>query len=221
MPAIIIVQFESPHLLRRQLPAIKEYLPGADIFVYDNSRLFCNQETNRGYCSSLPGVTYRSVMTDEKDFSLNHSRALNYAFIDLRHVYDVLLFLDHDVFPFAPCTILQQAEANSFVGFKQNVGNVTYLHPAVLAINTRLVNHVDFSPQPGLDTGGRMAHLINDANTKYIGYFKNEEIGYEILDSTFMHFVKGSNWTGDEGHKERLKTLFATYDNIISILRTS
>jgi hypothetical protein len=63
-----------------------------------------------------------------------------------------------------------------------------------------------------------MAPLINDTNTKFISYTKNEEIGYEILDNTFMHFVKGSNWKGAEGHKERLKTLFETYENIISLL---
>jgi hypothetical protein len=216
MAAIIIVQFESPHLLARQLPAIARYIHGAQVYVYDNSRIHSNKVRNQAHCDSY-GAHYRSVTSDEKDFSMNHSRALNYAFIDLRHGHDVLLFLDHDMFPIRETDILQQAEQHAFIGFKQCIKGTTYLHPALLAINTRRINYVDFAPCDGLDTGGRIAPLITDENTAYISYAKNEDLGYEILNGTFMHFVKGSNWTGASGHNERLKVLFDELDKISDV----
>jgi len=206
-PAIVIIQFECPHLLQVQLPMINKHLPGVPVYVYDNSRSMGSLYNNRLICGTYK-ANYQSLFSNEGDFSMHHSSALNYAFIDLRHKYDLLLFIDHDMFPFKETTILQDASNYHFAGYKQRVNGVTYLHPGFIAINTAKVNFVDFSPCEGLDTGGKIAAYITGENTYFVAYAKNEEIGYEIINDSFMHFVKGSNWTKSEDHWGRLDKLF-------------
>src|SRR5688572_25347760 len=78
---------------------------------------------------------------------------------------------------------------------------------------------IDFSPEPGLDTGGSLWRVIEKYGEKACvffnesyhenPYFKNKEQGHYAMinNEMFMHFVAASNWKNQEKHQERVSAL--------------
>ena len=222
--AAAIVQYNGDIFLEKQIERLRKYVTlnmgdTLDIIVADNSDpARCNEchggkaNKNAAICSNN-GAIYMPMEFREGDNSTHHAMALNHIYHNYRSNFNGLLFLDHDIFPFNKTDILVNLPGHTFVGLAQEKGGAKYLHPALLGINLDLMQQdLNFLPTGGLDTGGQLAPLINDGNTKWLSLqYRNEgnDTFYEIIGDEWMHFVKGSNWNGNPNHKKRLKYLFS------------
>lgn len=225
-----IVNYNRSCFLREQIARINRYLLHAkddrvNICIADNSTNKSDRDVNENLCKEL-GLFYMDCDFNEGDPSLHHSLALN--LLNDKSLYeenDISLFLDHDTFLFAPSNIIYTTIGKNFAGIGQNKVGKVYLHPNCLVINNALVPRevINLSPCEGMDTGGRLsdyiATLINSQiNWVSFGYGEYNYEGtndmYEIIDGSFMHFVKGSNWNRNPRGQQRQDALLAELQKI-------
>lgn len=205
-----IVNFNRSCFLRDQVARIDRYLLRAKsdrvtICIADNSTNTEDRRINELLCNEL-GMFYIDCDIHEGDPSLHHSLALNILHQkSIADENDFTLFLDHDTFMFAPSNIIYDCREKHFAGIGQAKIGKMYLHPNCLLLNNKFVppEIVNLSPCEGMDTGGRLADYIGGLKTEQLnhltfeyGSFVYDGINdiYEIIDRTFMHFIKGSNW---------------------------
>ena len=205
-----IINFNSPQFVAEQVSRIKQFLKPDVVIVFDNStKLLATFEIKEA--ANNYGAYYSHTPATDGDASRHHAEALNYAYAALREKYDIVALFDHDVFPFKESRIFEIAQSYDFCGLKQIAGGKEYLHPGYLFINTKLVaEDLDFMPIPGMDTGGQLHELIKEKEVLSLSYEYEPELGYEIINGSMMHFVKGSNWQGMDKdlHEQRIKKLF-------------
>ena len=225
-----IVNYNRSCFLREQISRINRYLLRAKddrvtIAVADNSRNSEDRKVNELICNELL-AEYRPYNFDEGDPSLHHSLALNDLYAKgITEENDFCLFMDHDTFLFAPSNIIYDSREKHFSGIGQAKMGKMYLHPNALLINNKFVPRevVNMCPCAGMDTGGRLADYIGALRTEQINHLKFEygefnyegvNDTYEIIGSSFMHFVKGSNWNRNPKGSQRETALMAELQKI-------
>lgn len=225
-----IVQFNKSCFLREQLSRINRYLLLArqdelNISIADNSTNSEERRVNEFICKEL-GVRYLDYDLTNADPSMHHSMALNQLFqTSIEEENDFSLFFDHDTFMFAPSNIIYESIDKQFAGIGQAKISKMYLHPNTLLINNRFVPRevVNFTPCEGMDTGGRLSDYIGGLTTSQINHLKFEygdynydgtNDKYEVIASSFMHFIKGSNWNGNKKWEQREKVLIEELQKI-------
>ena len=225
-----IIQYNKSCFLREQLVRIKRYLlltreDELNISVADNSSIHDERRTNKGICNELE-VRYMNYEFEEGDPSLHHSMALNALHqTSMEETNDFTLFLDHDTFMFSPSNIIYKSINKHFAGIGQQKEGKLYLHPNCLLINNKFVPReaVNLTPCAGMDTGGRLSGYIGTLRADQINYidfrygnfnYGGIEDSYEILDNSFMHFIKGSNWNGNPKGEQRNEALVAELQKI-------
>lgn len=208
-----IVQYNKSCFLREQIVRINRYLLMAredvlTINIADNSTNVEERRVNKLICEELR-VRYMDYDMNEGDPSAHHSMALNALYqTSIEEQNDFTLFFDHDTFMFAPSNLIYKSLKKNFAGLGQAKVDKMYLHPNCLLINNKFVPRevVNLSPCAGMDTGGRLSDYIGTLKTEQINHLKFEygdftyggtnDI-YEIIDESFFHMIKGSNWNGN------------------------
>lgn len=218
-----IVQFNRSCFLREQIARINRYLLRAyddklTIAISDNSTDEEDRKVNEILCKEL-NLFYMDCDFNNGDPSVNHSMALNVLYQkSILEENDFTLLLDHDTFMFDSSNIIYASRAKHFAGIGQAKLSKMYLHPNTLLINNKFVPReiVDFTPCEGMDTGGRLSDYISSLRTEQINHLSFEYGNYsysgindfyEIIDKSFFHMIKGSNWNGNVCWEERQKTL--------------
>ncbi len=130
-----------------------------------------------------------------------------------------------------PETLKERLLAGIYQMREVNGEKKVYLWPGALMINCAGLGDdkamIDFSPAPGLDTGGSLYKIIDKSIPDHI-YFMDEEHHQNpdfnknqysfysmIYNQTFMHCIAGSNWCEQPHHKERINSLFNVLDGRI------
>lgn len=216
---VVIVNYNSPKFLEPQIIRLRKYLKlndgdTLDIIVADNSRRGSAIKLNKQTCEKL-GAIYIKFHFDEGDYSSHHALALNEIVKQYRDNFNSLLLIDHDIFLFDYSDILLRAGDRRFIGLAQNKIGRTYLHPGLLLINLDAVQNIEFNflPCDGMDTGGQMCDVVEKSKVEYLNVFYTEyeteglKDFYEVIDNTWMHFVKGSNWNKNKNHSIRIEYL--------------
>lgn len=207
-----IITFNTSRFLQRQYDLFKLFVPG-DFVVIDNSSDYTKSAEIKAICK-LNGIDYTKTQINEADHSKSHAFALNTALGLYREAYDSILMCDHDIFPLKnielPETILagiqQIRKSPAYHGSDRVIFN--YMWPGLLFLNTQQLKNVeiDFMPceisDTYLDTGGQLYKIIT-GNPERIKYFEEKhietEVGiYALIEGSWMHFLKGSNWVKDE-----------------------
>jgi hypothetical protein len=218
-----IVQFNKSCFLREQLVRINRYLLCANedkltVNIGDNSTIHEERRTNKAICDEL-GVRYMDYSMSDGDPSLHHSMALNPLYqTSIEEQNDFSLFFDHDTFMYAPSNIIYDSREKHFAGIGQAKLGKMYLHPNVLLINNKFVPRsvINFTPCAGMDTGGRLADYVGTLTNSQIkhlkyeyGNFNYEGVNdiYELIDESFFHMIKGSNWNNNPKGKQRQEVL--------------
>jgi hypothetical protein len=145
-----------------------------------------------------------SVIIDSDIFMIN-----NFSFEDYIGDYDI-------------CGIFQQ----------RNDYKTIYLWNAFVIINKNINKkkiNIDFEPIDGTDVGGKTSEVLGKLNVKWVKHTADIEsdeseifdddiklkydksFGCQIIEESFIHYYRGSNWDsmGDEYHKN--KTNFINY----------
>jgi glycosyltransferase involved in cell wall biosynthesis len=230
---IVTVTFNISKLLEYQVRSINKFCKDKyEFIVFDNSN---NQDEIIKIKSICDNNKIRLIKTDfnltnsHNNPSNNHGLALNYAHNILKNEFDFLFFIDHDLFPIKDFSIEEILWDNIMAGHKQTILNNTYIWPGCLMM-TRLNETFDFTPQGSLDTGGGLTNFINN-NLNKILFIKHKhepinvglnnyymhEFYDDLLEGTFMHFIKSSNWCNvDESiFNLRQNYLFSILDDFI------
>lgn len=225
-----ITQYNRSCFLREQIARINRYLLMAredilTIAIADNSTNEADRKVNELLCNEL-GLFYMDCDFKERDPSLHHSMALNVLYEkSIVDQNDFTLFFDHDTFMFNASNIVYDSRDKHFAGIGQAKLGKQYLHPNVCLINNKFVPKeiVNFTPCEGMDTGGRLSDYISNIEHKQINHLSFEygacSYGlindvYEIIDNSFFHMIKGSNWNGNKYGQERQEALLKILQEI-------
>lgn len=221
MTGIIIIFYNNAELLLRQYAAIKASCTEAyRLVVVDNSS-DVQAAKDMQYHAGRLGLEYLKTNAASSNGSESHAFAANLAWQRYRDRFETIVFLDHDCFPIKPWSAGAILGTNYLMaGLGQQNGR--YYWPGCLMVRSTV--DLDFSPMPGMDTGGGTYKAIEENegqafffNEAYCEnpYFSNSQYNFYALinDGMFMHFINGSNWNNAAENQERLNSLYNILEN--------
>lgn len=221
--AIIIIVYNTSALIIKQLECIKKYCQddSYDIIIVDNSTI---QEVSESVEYHSKECIYLKTNASSQYGSSSHAFAANLAYMKFRDDYQYFFYLDHDCFPIKPFSIVKTLNGKSMAGIGQQKSKLYYWPGCLMFM--RSTHGIDFSPLPGLDTGGSLYKLMEKYGKDDLIFFNEKHVQnpefnksfynfYSLINNgTFMHFVNGSNWNKSESHDERLNSLINELDRI-------
>lgn len=218
MIGVFTIAFNQPDLIARQIQSFRRHVSGAYHFrVMDNSSEDKAAEDIRRITEAAGDGFYYARLPYGTGHLAGHShqKALNFTYHHHKSMYDVMLFLDHDVFPVTRIDLEEEMRGFAIWGYKQQrlKRGVEYLYmwPGLVMLDNRKIdmNLVDFDGHWGItDSGGKLAHLIAmlpAEQVKFIGggetFLKEHpEIRIDYFEKKWVHFSNGSNWQNLRGH---------------------
>ncbi len=219
--AIIIITYNQPDLLPRQLDCLKRFCKDDyRVIVIDNSTNL-DARTSIKYHSQKH--TYLRVRASANNGSESHAFAANFSWLKFKDDFDFIFWLDHDCFPFADFSVVETLGGKVAAGLLQEKAK-TYFWPGCLMVDRQQVGEVDFSVSPGLDTGGGTYKILETAGLEnYVQlseayeqnpYFNKSQYNfYSVIDERFMHFIAAGNWSNTNDNEERINSLFNVLQN--------
>jgi len=222
MLGIVIITYNCSKLLRKQIERIQKHCKDSyEIIVVDNST---NKQEIQAvkYISSLYKVIYLKTDASSRNGSGSHAFAANVSWQKYGKSYSHFLYLDHDCFPIKDFSVSEVLGDKVIAGIGQQKSK-TYLWPGCLMFKSGL--DIDFSVnhELGLDTGGNLYKIIEQApddviyfdeiHTENPEFTKNMYNFYALInDGMFMHFINGSGWNNVGNQEERLNSLINILD---------
>ena len=213
---IIIVTFNAPNLLVRQLEYLRRFCKDDyQVIIVDNS-------SDKAAAAAIKYHAGNSIYlrSGAKSFggSESHAFAASLGYTKFKDSYDYLFFADHDLFPFKPFSVVEILNGKLMAGLGQEKSK-TYFWPGCFMFNAKQVKDLDLGTAPGLDTGGGTWKAIEEHgldNCVFLSesyeqnpYFNKSKYDfYSVIGEVFMHFVAASNWNKQNDHEERINSLF-------------
>lgn len=234
---IIVVAFNNPELIRYQYQLIKKYV--SDDYTYmvaDNSTNLNDRKIIETFCEknqlvyiSLPNNFMKVIGP-----SYSHAVSLNYIchkILSKRQSY-AYAFLDHDIFPIKPYSIVQHLDNQSIYGVLRERGSGWYLWPGMAFFRYDVIRpeQLDFMPiqiddAVYMDTGGGNWLLhYQYIQRKNIFFPKVEQVSFRegddyhgdtiqyIDERAWLHTINGSCWKQvAEGKDDIIRELLNQY----------
>ena len=224
MLAIVIITYNCSKLLRKQIERIERHCKDQfELIIIDNST---NKQEAQAvkYIASLSKCIHLKTDASSKNGSGSHSFAANVSWQKFKDKYDYFFYLDHDCFPIKDFSVKDILGDKVIAGIGQQKSK-KYLWPGCLMFKSGL--DIDFSVnhELGLDTGGNLYKIIEQApddiiyfdeiHTENPEFTKNMYNFYAMInDGMFFHMINASNWN-DKGHQEeRLNSLINLLDRL-------
>lgn len=216
MTAHVVILFNTIRYLEKQYELFSRFMQGQFIII-DNST---DTEVAYNAYNFCRGKNIRYIKTDfvEGDYSKSHALACNRAYYILHKEYEILGFYDHDLFPVKEIDINKLMENKVLAGVPQIREEVTYMWPGLTILNNKLIDQraVDFSPSPGIDTGGEISKIFRQLPENAYHLFAerpndtHSKIYLDIQEPEpcFIHLINGSNWKNEENFNERIEQVF-------------
>lgn len=221
--AIVIITYNCHQIFLKQIEKIQKHWKdcNGDIIIVDNSTRGDSIEHIK-YHSKRLSLTYLKTSAGSLNSSSSHSFAANFSYNMFKEKYTHFFYLDHDCFPIKDFSVIDLLGSNEMAGLGQEKRE-KYYWPGCLMFKKQY-DGIDFSPLPGLDTGGSLYKLMNDIGYENLIFFdevheQNPEFDksfynfYSLInDSMFFHFINASNWNDTNDHQERLNSLINVLD---------
>lgn len=179
---IITVAFNNDKVIRQQIRLLNKYILDSYYYtVADNSSDPTKQDEIAQICNQfevsyirLPRNPYNEISP-----SLSHGIALNWLYKNYVSPRKATFFgfIDHDIFPVRPTTIINYLKSSNVYGLVQEREQMWYLWPGFCFFSYAFVKgcKVDFMPIKGCDTGGGNWHPIySSMNREMIPQVKHE-----------------------------------------------
>ena len=220
---LVAIAFNEPWVIRHQIRLLRKHL--RDPFTYsvvDNSSSTDTRAIIRDICKEQD-VPYLGLPKNPftGDPSSSHGAALTWAYRNYLKPRGAPYFgfLDHDVFPTKPTTIVDRLHGRAVYGVLQQRERKWYLWPGFAFFERECVR-VDLSlmPSPGLDTGGAAweslySHL--DKERLYPLYCRLESLRgdgpIEVVQADsvawfedWLHLLNASRWLDVPGREAAL-----------------
>ena len=228
---MVTVAYNHPELIRWQLPLLDHFCTDGDyeVVVVDNSYERSSE------IQHLAGARrYLKTDCDMRGTSQSHIHALVSSYEQLRDDYDLLAYLDHDLFPVAPFSVESILDGYELAGVPLSGDpNRPAYDPALralwagfLLIRNRPEYHdlIDLNGNYayGFDSGGNIYKLVEHVghdrvrwidqrlvdNPRHQGY-PNYNYYAELCGGGFVHFIDGSGWNVNDqlGQEARIPSL--------------
>ena len=223
---LVTVACNNSHVVSEQIRLIRANL--SDPFAYtviDNSSDQSRASEIELLCSrhDVPYIRLPRSRSSAYDPSSSHGRALNWAWTNyiLPRSVRYFGFLDHDVFPLRPTSLIGHLHGQPVWGHLQTRGSRWYLWPGLCVFDARWLGRrrLDFMPGPGFDVGGRLYELLSsslsqeDLEWPSLAYGRLREGGevpqehlYETIDD-WLHTINASGWMPVAGRDESVASL--------------
>jgi hypothetical protein len=168
----------------------------------------------------VPYVRMPRTYSSAYDPSFSHASALNWAWANYleprsaRHFG----FLDHDVFPVRPTSLLECLHNQPVWGHLQISESRWYLWPGLCVFDAKWLagRRLDFRPGPGFDVGGRLHDLLSptlsqgDLEWPASSYERLREGGdipqdhfYQMIGD-WLHTLNASGWLPVDGGRNQV-----------------
>lgn len=220
---IVVVYNLSSEIFILQMQALKKFCTDEfEVEVIDNSTDLELAEQIE-YHAKQQGVGYTKTFAHSQNGSDSHTWAANFAFQKFKHDFSYTLFIDHDVIPVMPFSIVEiLSGGHVMAGLGQGAKKKYMWAGMVLLANERIDKSlVDFSTNPefGLDTGGNLYKIVEkygEDNCIFFNesyhqnqYFKGVSYTHYAMinNGMFMHFVNSSMWNPVENNQARISAL--------------
>lgn len=221
---IFVVAFNKPELLEYQYQLIKKnIIDDYTYIVVDNSTDKEMRRKIETFCREN-GIAYISL---PKNFlnkiggSYSHGACLNYLChkILVKRKTKYYAFIDHDLFPIKPYSIIEQLEKQSLFGVLRDRGDAWYLWAGMSFFSSSeyAPNTMDFLPMKTkqevyLDTGGgnwskhfkkiNLTELefpdVEQVSIREGNDYHLDQVQY-IANGSWLHCINGSCWKPDSG----------------------
>ena len=214
--AIVVITYNNKDIFLKHIERIKRHCKdNYEIIIVDNST-DAKVIDHIKYHSGAQGCEYIKTNASSLNGSGSHSFAANLSFLLLKDKYTHFFYLDHDCFPIKDFSVVEILGEKQFAGIGQEK-HKTYIWPGCLMFKAGL--EIDFSPLPGLDTGGSLYKEMERVGPENIVSFneihqenpefnKNMYNFYSLInDSMFMHFINASGWNKNSDQQERINSL--------------
>jgi hypothetical protein len=214
---IVVITYNNKDIFLKHIQRIKRHCKddNYEIVIIDNSTDLKVIDHIK-YHSKVNGCEYIKTNASSLNGSSSHSFAANISYLLLKEKYTHFFYLDHDCFPIKDFSVVEILGEKQFAGIGQEKSK-TYLWPGCLMFKKR--DDIDFSPLPGLDTGGSLYKAMETVGAENIVSFnelhqenpefnKNMYNFYSLInDSMFMHFINASGWNKNADQQERINSL--------------
>lgn len=188
-----------------------------DKFEYhaiDNFKTQNQKDIFKKQCDQL-NIHYHDYnqLNSHSKSSTDHANALNYI-KNIANDEDINVILEFDIFMINYFSFFNYIDNYNVAGIYQQRNNfdIEYLAPFIIIVNSnQQFSNINFSPAPHTDCGGSTHDYIRHKKVKWMEHTKalceteytnifNADINYDhsygcqLIESSFLHYYKGSNW---------------------------
>ncbi len=143
---VLTIAFNNDAILRHQIEFMRSFWHDADMeyLIADNSPSEERRSAIRNLCREL-GVPYILLPQDERinrvSASYSHGAAATWLYYNYVKVHNPRYFgfLDHDLFPIKPFSIVEKMAGGYAYGFKEQRGSAWYIWPGLLFLDMNFV----------------------------------------------------------------------------------
>lgn len=210
---------------------LKLHIDSLNHFCKDDFEYFCidnfvDQEKSNNIklqCKDI-GINYLRF----KDYNItgtawDHSPALN-SIKNISNDQDINIILEFDVFLIRHFSFVDYIEQYDISGIYQqrNGFENEYIAPFVIIVNKDSnFSSIDFGSTPGFDVGGNIRFFLPNKNVKWMNHTSSlitindsnafnidydPSFGCQIIENSFLHYYRGTNWDNRPKNYENLKT---------------
>lgn len=231
---IVTIAYNTPLLIKKQIEYIKTYIQDEDyqLIIADNSTSKKYRKDIQAICDKA-GVEYIPIPMYINKFQMpkiffygaSHGAAMNWVYYHILAIRkpQYFSFIDHDLLPIFPTSLLAAIGDKDFYGVNRTRGKAWYIWPgfSIFKYENIAEAHPDFLPlyvgKEYLDAGGanykslykhyipmsqyfaecRTIRLKHSNNLDQYGQYHADFI--QIIDHTWLHIINGSNYEKIEG----------------------
>lgn len=230
----LTVAFNQEDLIALQLEALGRFVQEPyEAIVVDNSPDTVQRNAIRKVCEDFdvgyvpaPQNPYSWI-----DPSLSHAFALDWAWSRLVKKIrpEIVVFLDHDLFPISSVSIGELVNKRDVVGQKKGEGTPWFLWPGFLLVRFGELakRRISFMPRGVTDAGGQLWwSAYRKMNEEQIGFvdveikrFKSGESPswhgeVHLFAENWLHLVDGSGWGDGEAKGRKLPVESFSLDDL-------
>jgi hypothetical protein len=189
-----------------------------DNFLLDEQSKFIKKECEELNVNYIKFSNYPLTGT-----AFDHSPALN-SIKTIANDEDIIVILDFDAFAISKFSFVDYIEDFDISGVYQQRGNFEkeYIAVSVVIVNKN-ISKIDFDGSDGCDVGGNTRFYIKDKNVKWMKHtpaltYPNDvksfifdydpSFGSQVIENSFLHYYRGTNWDQKPKDYESLKTIW-------------
>ena len=224
------VLFNRPDLIKNQYRLMQKNIQDPfHLLVADNSNDANLASDAHDICCEI-GVSYVKLPPNPFKRSRSHGAALNWVFKKYIHKtsFRFFGFLDHDIFPIRPTSLVNKLQSQPCWGYDQKgVNDSWYIWPGLCIFRKGAINATEIDFLPGLvgDTGARIWKTfyhrlsfdqINWPSRYYESIREGDIPQSDMVEhiGDWLHFLNSSDWKKINNSLERrtlLKDILSRY----------